>query len=35
MKMNKLAITFLFAALLAIPAKGEIRSIDITIFGMD
>jgi len=35
MKMNKFVITFLFTALLAIPAKGEIRSIDITIFGMD
>lgn len=32
--MKKLAIALLFA-LIALPAKAEIRSIDMTIFGMD
>jgi hypothetical protein len=32
--MRKLAFVLLFA-MLAIPVRAEIRSIDITIFGMD
>jgi hypothetical protein len=32
--MKKIAFVF-FLALLAVPARAEIRSIDITIFGMD
>ena len=32
--MKKIAVV-LFIALLATPARAEIRSIDITIFGMD
>ena len=32
--MKKIAFVFLLA-LLAMPARAEIRSIDITIFGMD
>jgi len=33
--MRKVAFALLFLAMLGTPAKGEIRSIDITIFGMD
>ena len=33
--MKRLALLLLFLTALSIPVKGEIRSIDITIFGMD
>ena len=33
--MKKLACLLLFLALFAVSANGEIRSIDISIFGMD
>jgi len=33
--MRKMASLFLLCAALAVPARAEIRSIDITIFGMD
>jgi hypothetical protein len=33
--MKKIALLFLLAAWLASPVRAEIRSIDITIFGMD
>jgi hypothetical protein len=33
--MKKLAAVLLILATLSIPASAEIRSIDITIFGMD
>jgi len=33
--MKKLASLLLLCAALSVPARAEIRSIDITIFGMD
>jgi len=33
--MKKSILPFLFAAFFAIPVSAEIRSMDITIFGMD
>lgn len=33
--MKKIALLVSLLALLALPARAEIRSIDITIFGMD
>lgn len=33
--MRKIAVVLLFVILFGIPTRGEIRSIDITIFGMD
>ena len=33
--MKKLAVVFLFLFVFALPAVAEIRSMDITIFGMD
>jgi len=33
--MKRIATLLLLGTALAFPAKGEIRSIDITIFGMD
>jgi len=35
MGMKRIGLLFLLIALLAVPARAEIRSIDITIFGMD
>jgi len=33
--MRKIAALIVLLALAVVPARGEIRSIDITIFGMD
>jgi hypothetical protein len=33
--MRKIAFVLLLLVMLGTPARGEIRSIDITIFGMD
>lgn len=33
--MKKIALFVVLLALASVPARGEIRSIDITIFGMD
>jgi hypothetical protein len=33
--MKKLVLVSLLLAMVAMPARGEIRSIDISIFGMD
>jgi hypothetical protein len=33
--MNKIALLLLLVASVSLPGRAEIRSIDITIFGMD